>query len=130
MVAFMAEPHTLLIVAQPAESGSPARRLAEAGLQHAAEQHFLDVLGLDAGALHRGPDRRRAEFGRRERGEVAGEAADRGSGGGNDYDRIIHSTLQSRGFRMAQVARTYMVSANSSRPISQRRISDVPAPIS
>ena len=115
---------------QPAtQAGLARRRLAEASLQHAAEQDLLDVLRLDARALHGGPDRHRAEFGRRQRGEVAGEAADRRAGGRDYYDRIIHSTLQSRGFGMAQGARTYMVSANSSRPINQRRISDVPAPI-
>ena len=52
MIAFMPEPQTLLMVVQPAEVGQAGaerglarRRLAEAGRQHAAHDHFVDLVG-------------------------------------------------------------------------------------
>ena len=43
------------------------RRLADAGLQHIAEDHFLDLLRLDAGALDGGLDGDGAELRRGQR---------------------------------------------------------------
>ena len=77
MVAFMPEPHTLLIVVQPADSGRPAPSAAwragawpTTGGRHAAHDHFLDLRGRDAGALPTA-DRDGAELRRGEAGQVA-----------------------------------------------------------
>ena len=134
IVAFMAEPHILLTVVQPVAGGNPrlerrlARgRLALPGRQHAAEDHLVDVRGLDTRALDGGPDRDRAEIARGERREVALESAHRGAGGADDDDRIVvHDVLVDARRTPAR----HFVSLNSSRPISMRRISEVPAPIS
>jgi hypothetical protein len=63
MAAFMPEPHILDSVTAPAllgqaalEAGLPRRRLALAGHQAVAEQHFADGVGRDAGALDGGLD--------------------------------------------------------------------------
>jgi hypothetical protein len=51
-----------------AERGLAGGRLAEAGGQHAAHDHLLDLLGREAGALDRGLDRDGAELRRGEAG--------------------------------------------------------------
>src|SRR5574337_663591 len=69
IAARIPEPHILLIVTAPVESGNPALRIAwRAGAQ-----------------LPRG-----------ERREVAEHAADRGAGGGDDDDGFTHGTLLRR----------------------------------
>jgi hypothetical protein len=46
-----------------AERGLARRRLALAGGQHAAHDHFIDLFRLEAGALDGGLDRDAAELG-------------------------------------------------------------------
>ena len=71
MTVFMPEPHILLtVVPAPlrqsrAERRLPRRRLALSGRQHAAHQHFGDIVGREAGAPDRCLDRDAAEFRRR-----------------------------------------------------------------
>ncbi|MEY9248159.1 hypothetical protein ABIF27_008814 [Bradyrhizobium elkanii] len=95
MVAFMPEPQTLLTVVAPVASGSLAPRaawrgrgLALAGGQHVAHEHLVDALGRESCALQRRADHMRAELVRRQRRELAHEAAERGAGGGEDDDGI------------------------------------------
>jgi hypothetical protein len=73
-----------------AERGLAGRRLALAGGQHAAHDHFLHLLGREAGALDRRLDRDAAELRRGEAGQVALESAQRGASDGNDDDGIGH----------------------------------------
>ena len=87
IAAFIPEPHILLTVVQPvgerqpgAERGLARRRLALAGGQHAAHDHFLHVLGLDLRALDRGADRGGAELGRGEALQLALESRPSGCG--------------------------------------------------
>ena len=61
----------MLIVSEGTSFGIPRldlrlsrRNLALPGLQHLAEDHLLDLLGLDPGALERGHDHLSAELGR------------------------------------------------------------------
>ena len=72
--------------------------------------------GCDARALDGGLDRDRAEVARGERREVALEAAHRRPRSADNHNWIV--------------IHVHFVSLNSSRPISMRRISLVPAPIS
>jgi hypothetical protein len=62
----------------------PGRNLADARLQHLAHDHVLDVGPGQAGPLDGAADRDPAQLGRRDRGERTVEAADRGSGPGDD----------------------------------------------
>ncbi len=55
------------------DRGLPRRHLPGAGLQHLPEDHVVDLVAGDAGALQRGLDRDRAEVGA---GEVACSAAE------------------------------------------------------
>ena len=113
IAAFMPEPHILLMVVQPAderqagaERGLARRRLSLPGGQHAAHDDFLDLVGLDAGALDRGADRGSAELVRGEALEFALQGAHRGTGDGNDDDRIIaHSQSPLFQCRRASLAR-------------------------
>src|SRR6185437_292903 len=80
------------------------RRLAEAGRQYAAEDHFLHVRAPDAGGLDGGRGRGGAELRRRYRREDTLERADRGAPGREDDDfglRHVGSSLETseRGFR-------------------------------
>ena len=95
IAAFIPEPHILFTVVQPArerqagaERRLARRRLALAGRQHAAHDHFLHVVGADLRALDCGADRGGAELGRGEALELALEGAHRRAGGGDDDDRI------------------------------------------
>ena len=68
MMVFMPEPHTLLRVVAPVDSGmrrSPpgGRRLAEVGRQHAAHEDLGDVAGRYARLFQGGSDGGRAEGG-------------------------------------------------------------------
>ena len=100
IAARMPEPHIFDKVTAPALFGRPplnaawrAGRLALAGHQAVAEQHFGDQLGPEprAGrrALHRGLDRRAAQVVRGQRREVALKTAHRGAGGADDDDRVV-----------------------------------------
>ena len=128
IAAFIAEPHILLTVVQPTASGTPAlmrglprRRLALARRQHVAHDHFVDVVGRDARARDRRLDRDGAEVARRQRREVALKAAHRRARRADNHDGIVQHCV---------APRSHLVSLKSSRPISIRRISEVPAPIS
>jgi hypothetical protein len=76
IIARMPEPHILLSVTAPVESGSPALRVA-----------------WRAGAFDRGLDRDGAQLPGGEVGEVAQQAADRRTGGRDDDDGIGHGKL-------------------------------------
>ena len=100
-------------------AGGLARRvLALAGGQHLAEDHFVHVAGLHAGAVDRGLQRDGAERMRGHRAERAVEAADRRAGGGDDDD-VVHAWLSSERLRhptparraLAMWARTGTISA-------------------
>ena len=107
MTARMPEPQTLWTVTQGTVFGIPAAerrlaggRLADAGLQHVAEDDLLDLAGRDAGARERGLDRGRAEGRGGQRGELAEKRADRSPGGREDDDvfhrgRILHFARRS-----------------------------------
>ena len=83
-----------------------ARRvLAGAGGQHLAQDDFVDVGRLDAGALERGLDGDLAELVRRQAGQRAVERADRGAGGADDDDRggiLLHVTFPPSGLGLVQ----------------------------
>jgi hypothetical protein len=95
IIARMPEPHILLRVTAPAESGR--RRLALAGHQAVADQSFVDGVAGHAGALDGRLDGDGAELPRGQRGEVAQHAADGRAGGGNDDDGIGHGVLLGSG---------------------------------
>jgi hypothetical protein len=59
--------------------------LALPGLQHLADDHVFDLLGLDLRPFERGRHREAAEFGGVERREAATHLADRGAGGAEDH---------------------------------------------
>jgi hypothetical protein len=63
-------------------------RLAEAGGQHAAHHHFVDLPGFQARALNGGFDRDRTELRRGQRSEVALKCRHRRAGNAHDDDRI------------------------------------------
>ncbi len=67
-----------------AQRGLARRRLAQAGGQYAAHDHFLDVAGLQPCRLDGGLGRSSAELRRRQRGEHSLEGADGRAPGGND----------------------------------------------
>jgi hypothetical protein len=69
------------------------RCLPLAGHQAVAEQHLVDGVAGNAGALDGGPDGDRTELMRGKRGEVAQHAADGRAGGGTDDDGIGHGCL-------------------------------------
>jgi hypothetical protein len=121
----MPEPHILLMVVQPTPSGKPAPSAAwRAGAwpwpcrQHVAHDDFLHVVRFESCALDGGLDRRGAELRRAHVLQVALERAHRSARGAYDNYGVIHRRI------------LHLVSSNNSRPISMRRISDVPAPIS
>jgi hypothetical protein len=97
MVAFIAEPQTLWIVAQPADSGNPAclarRGLALAGLQHAAHQHFINKVRIHTCALDGCLDGYGTETGGGEAAKGALKGTHRRAGGGNNNDRVRHEFL-------------------------------------
>ena len=95
MTAFMPEPHILLTVVQVVDFGRPAPsaawragRLALACREHAAEDHFFDVIARESRPLDGGPDRGGAELGRLHVLEVALEAAHRRARRTDDNDGI------------------------------------------
>ena len=94
IAAFRPEPQTLWMVVQATPSGRPAPSAAWragaalAGLQHVAHDDFVDLLGLDAGALDGRLDGDRAEFVRGQAGQAAQHAAHGRAGDGNDNDGI------------------------------------------
>ena len=59
--------------------------LALARLQHLADDHVIDLLGLHLGALERRRDRQSAELGGGQRREPAAHLADRGAGRAEDH---------------------------------------------
>ena len=67
-----------------ADRGLAGGRLADAGLQHLAHDHVLDLAGLEPGPLERGLDRDRAELGRLVGSQAAAELSERRAGSGND----------------------------------------------
>ena len=106
------------------QTGLARRCLPKPGRQHVAHQHLLHVFRGDAGGCHRRFDRDRAQFRCGLRSQCALEPAHRGAHGADDDDWIVHVLLQ------LWLTVSHRVSLNSSRPISMRRISEVPAPIS
>ena len=92
MMAFMPEPHILLMVVVGTPFGNAGAerrlargRLAEARRQHAAHDHFLDVGGRDSRGGERALDGGGAELRRGGRRQHALECADgRADGGGDD----------------------------------------------
>ncbi len=103
-----------------AEGGLPGGRLSLAGGQNAAHDDFLDVGVFDTRVADGAGDASRAELGGGHVVEVALEAAHRCTRCANDDDRVV----------VAHGFTPHPVSSKSSRPISMRRISEVPAPIS
>ena len=88
----MPEAQTLLIVSEGTslrdaglDLGLARGDLALAGLQDLAEDHLLDLVGLDLGALQRGGDRLAAEVGGVERGQRPAHLAEGGAGGAEDH---------------------------------------------
>ncbi|KAI7165201.1 Acetyl-CoA acetyltransferase [Hortaea werneckii] len=65
------------------------RVLAEVGLEDIAKVDFLDLVGLNACALHGGLDRVGTELDGGEGGEGAQELADGGAGGREDVDGLL-----------------------------------------
>ena len=111
ITAFMPEPHTLLMVVQPArgrnaraDRGLARGRLAEAGRQHAAHDHFVDLVGRDARVLERALDRGRAEGGGGNAGELAEQGAD-GGALGTDDDDVGHGDSRRSGRQVAGTVR-------------------------
>ncbi len=74
------------------QRGLAGRALLQAGGQDATHDHFLYVLGGDAGALHRFADHDGTQVDRGNAGQAALEAA-HGSTGAGDDDDIGHGTL-------------------------------------
>jgi hypothetical protein len=72
------------------EAGLARRSLSLAGGQHAAHDDFVDLLGLEAGALDGGLDGDAAELRAAQGREVALKAAHGGAGGGYDDDGVGH----------------------------------------
>src|SRR5690554_7048387 len=96
MTACRPEPHTRLTAIAPTVSGTPplsaacrARRLAQARRDHVAEDHVLDVRGVDAAALQRCADRDRTELGCLETRKSAEKAADRRARRSHDHGRAL-----------------------------------------
>ena len=71
-----------------AQSRLASRRLAEAGGQHAAHHHFIDLRRFETCALDGRFDRDRAKLRRGQRREVALKRRHRRAGDGNDHNRI------------------------------------------
>jgi hypothetical protein len=83
--ADLVDGHGRHLVRQPGvERGLPRRVLADAGGEHLAEDHLVDLLRLQPGALQQGLDDDGAEGGGGQRCEGAAEAADGGAGCGDD----------------------------------------------
>jgi hypothetical protein len=74
------------------DRGLAGRALAGGGLQHLAQDHFVDVGGRDAGPLDGGLDGQLAQLVGRQAGQGAVERSDRRAGGGNDDD-VAHSEI-------------------------------------
>ena len=94
VMAFSDEAQALLTVKAGTESGNPARRPTCRAVfgPPPAWRAWPKIVSSTAGgrqarALDRGPSRRRAELGRRQRREGAPELADRGADGGEDVHR-------------------------------------------
>ena len=78
------------------QRGLPGRCLALAGGQHAAHQHFLHLVGGDAGALDRSLDDSSAQVGGLQSGQGAQHGTDGGSDSGYDDDWVgIHGVFLS-----------------------------------
>src|SRR5579863_9346121 len=88
-----------------AEGGLARGRLAEAGRQHAAHDHFADLLALDAGLGERGLDCGGAELGGAHVGELALERTDGGAAGSDDDDGVGHYVAPGKSNRGAYYRR-------------------------
>jgi hypothetical protein len=83
-------------VRQPREQGClPGRVLADAGLDHVAHDHLIDLFGPDAGPLEGLGECDRPEPRGGDVGQFAEELADRGAGGGEEED--VHRVGPERG---------------------------------
>lgn len=69
----------------------------DAMLQHAAHQHFLDQVGIEAGACNGGLDGLGAQVGGGQAGKPSLKRAHGSTGGGNDDDGIGHEGSPMRG---------------------------------
>src|SRR5690606_38565005 len=79
---------------QTGPQGRLARRgLALTSLQHVTHDHFVDLVGLDARALHGRLDGDRAQFVSGQIGQTTHHAAHRGAGDRDDDNGISHERL-------------------------------------
>src|SRR5690606_24302107 len=98
-----------------------------------AHDHFVHLVGGEAGVLERAADGGAAQRRSRDAGELAEEGTDGGALGAYDDD-VTHGGLH---LELGRASRPWVgstgagqdLSLNSSRPISMRRISLVPAPM-
>ncbi|MCY1213583.1 hypothetical protein D9M72_253720 [compost metagenome] len=110
--AELVQVHGRYRVGQAGEDGGLAGRvLAGAGGEHLAENHFIDLLALEAGLLQQLADHCSAQFMGGNIGQRALEAANGSAGGGNDYD-VFHEDL--RLIRRSELARESIRSSRAS----------------
>src|SRR5690554_6485386 len=94
ITAFMPEPHTLLMVVQPAASGMLAARdgLGEGGGKHGTHEGLASLVGGQAGMLEPAAARGCAQGRGRNAAALAEEGIDRSETGGGDDD-VAHGML-------------------------------------
>jgi hypothetical protein len=102
IAAFMPDPHILLMVVAPTESGSPAptrrlacRCLALACWQNTAHNDVFDIRGLQATALHRFGNGCLAQIHGREASQLALKGANGGSGHTYNNNGILRFHIDS-----------------------------------